>query len=311
MRLTRFPLLHPLLRPSSALPALRSLCTRLGRTATALALALAAGSACAAGQVFSDAAPSPTLGRELKFTVYVPDGYQAGAAAYPVIYLLHGADEDENSWRVKGGAIETMDGLIARGQLRPSIVVMPSEGPSSWWTDGAVAKADTALVKDLLPYVELHYRTQKERRARSVAGLSMGGYGAVSLSLRHPDLFCGAAAISPAAYDPLPPETSAARRAPQFMRNGKFDPDAWKALNYAGQLDAYQAGKLRVPMWIASGDHDRLGIAVVSAIMFWRLYQIQPKQVELRIMDGDHEWMLFRDALPDALRYVDQQCVRS
>jgi len=285
----------------------------LGRIAAAFGLALAAAgpAAAAGGQVFADAAPSPALGRNVKFTVYLPDGYQSGTAAYPVIYLLHGADEDENTWRIKGGAIETMDGLIARGQLRPSIVIMPSEGPASWWTDGVAEKGDTALIKDLLPYVEAHYRVQKERRARSVAGLSMGGYGAINLSLRHPEMFCGAAIISPASYDPLPPETSAARRAPQFVRNGQFDEQAWKALNYTGQLDTYKAGKIRVPMWIASGDHDRLGIAVVSSMMYWRLHQIQPKQVELRIMDGDHEWMLFRDALPDALRYVDQQCTKA
>jgi hypothetical protein len=64
-------------------------------------------------------------------------------------------------------------------------------------------------------------------------------------------------------------------------------------------------------MWIVSGDHDFLGIALMSAQLYWRMFQVQPKQVELRVIDGDHEWMTFRDALPAALQYVDAQCVRN
>ena len=262
-----------------------------------------------AGQVFADQAPSPALGRDVKFTVYVPDGYQdASSANYPVVYLLHGAGGDENEWRTKGGAVETLDGLIKRGLIRPSVVVMPTAGPASWWADGVAEKAGTAIMKDLLPYVESRYKVQKERSGRAIGGLSMGGYGALNLALRYPSQFCAAAVISPAIYDPLPPEASASRRTPQFVRDGQFDADTWKSLNYASQLDTYKAGEQRVPMWIVSGDHDYLGIAPMSANLFWRMFQIQPKQVELRIVNGDHEWLVFRDALPDALQYVDQKC---
>ena len=262
-----------------------------------------------AGQVFADQAPSPALGRDVKFTVYVPDGYQdASSANYPVVYLLHGAGGDENEWRTKGGAVETLDGLIKRGLIRPSVVVMPTAGPASWWADGVAEKAGTAIMKDLLPYVESRYKVQKERIGRAIGGLSMGGYGALNLALRYPSQFCAAAVISPAIYDPLPPEASASRRTPQFVRDGQFDADTWKSLNYASQLDTYKAGTQRVPMWIVSGDHDYLGIAPMSANLFWRMFQIQPKQVELRIVNGDHEWLVFRDALPDALQYVDQKC---
>ena len=116
--------------------------------------------------------------------------------------------------------------------------------------------------------------------------------------------------ISPAIYNPLPPETSAARRAAQFQRDGKFDPELWQRLNYPAQLEAYAKAPQKVPMWIASGDHDALGIAVMSANLYWQLLKIQPRQVELRIIDGDHEWMVFRDALPDALQYMDRMCVK-
>lgn len=286
--------------------------TFLSRFMTAsLVLAAAFAVPAQAGQVFADQAPSSALGRDVKFTVYVPDGYQNEASAtYPVVYLLHGAGGDENEWRTKGGAAETLDGLIKRGLIRPSVVVMPTAGPASWWADGAAEKAATAIIKDLLPYVESRYKVKKERSGRAIGGLSMGGYGALNLALRYPAQFCAAAVISPAIYDPLPPEASASRRTPQFVRNGQFDADTWKSLNYASQLDTYKAGGLYVPMWIVSGDHDYLGIAPMSANLYWRMYQIQPKQVELRVVNGDHEWLVFRDALPDALQYVDQQCLQ-
>lgn len=263
-----------------------------------------------AGEVFSDAARSTALGRDVKFTIYTPDGYKDGAGPYPVLYLLHGAGGDENEWRVKGGAVETLDGLIKRGLMRPSVVVMPTAGPASWWANGAAERAETAILDELVPYVEGKYKVSRDRKGRAIGGLSMGGYGALNLALRNPAKFCAAAVISPAIYDPLPPETSAARRTPQFVRNGQFDPDTWRSLNYPAHLASYTAQPLRVPMWIVSGDHDFLGIAPMSATLYWRLHQIQPKLAELRVIDGDHEWMVFRDALPDALQYVDRHCAR-
>lgn len=279
--------------------------------ALSLGLCLSVVNTAVAGEVFSDAVASKTLGRDVKFTVYLPDGYKDSAGPYPVVYLLHGAGGDENEWRTKGGAAETLDGLIKRGLMRPSVVVMPTAGPASWWANGAAEKSESAIMDDLLPYVEGRYKVARDRKGRAIGGLSMGGYGALNLALRHPAKFCAAAVISPAIYDPLPPDTSAARRTPQFVRNGQFDPDTWRSLNYPAHLPAYMAQPLRVPMWIVSGDHDFLGIAPMSANLFWRIHQIQPKQAELRVIDGDHEWMVFRDALPDALQYVDRACARS
>jgi enterochelin esterase-like enzyme len=263
-----------------------------------------------ASEVVSDSFKSNALGHDYKIRVYLPDDYKAKEQLFPVIYLLHGAGGNETSWTAQDNAKEILDALIKRGSMRSSIAVMP-DGGNSWWIDGAAEKAETALMDELLPYVEGKYRIASQRRMRAIGGISMGGYGALNLALKFPDKFCAAALLSPAIYDPAPPKNSAALSARQFFKEGKFDIELWKSLNYPARLDAYNKTAQKVSMWIVSGDHDSLGIALQSAQFYWRLFQTQPKQIELRIIDGDHEWMVWRDALPDALRYLDEQCARS
>lgn len=276
------------------------------RLAFATACLLLAGAA-TGGELLQDEYTSALLGRSVRFKVYLPDGYRASTQAYPAVYLLHGAGGDEASWSQGAGAAETLDGAIRRGTMRPSVAVMPSFGPHGWYL-GDEARA---FVDELIPLVQARYRVRSERSARSVGGYSMGGYGALNLALRRPEIFCGAALLSPAVYDPLPPAASSARSAPPFQREGRFEPALWQANGHSALLPTYRAAPQKVAMWIASGDHDGLGIALASAQLYWALFQFQPKQLELRITDGDHETQTWRDALPDALRWVDAQCIAS
>jgi len=277
------------------------------RPLAALTLGCLALLACA-GELRREAFASPALGRDGHYTVYLPDGHDAAAAPLPVVYLLHGSGGDEWDWARQGKAVATLDDLIARGVLRPSVVVMPSLGPVSWWVNSAAQSSEDAVMRDLLPHIERRFKVRTDRAGRAIGGLSMGGFGALHLALRHPQRFCGAALISPAVYDPLPPEGSSARKAPHFQRNGAFDADSWHRLNHPAQLAAYQAAPQKVPMWIVSGDHDGLGIALYAAQLYWRLHALQPRQVELRIVDGAHDWAVFGPALPEALQYIDRQC---
>lgn len=282
-------------------------------SALIIGVLLAAGSTCsfAASEVVRDTLDSKILGKNINFQVYLPDGYKDASEPYPVIYLLHGAGGDESTWLTKGGIQVTADALMERKELRSSVIVMPTEGPASWYTDGNSDKAETAFVDDIIPYIEGKYKVKKDRPNRSIAGLSMGGYGALNLSLSHPQLFCAAAVLSPAIYDPFPPETSASRKTPQFTKDGKFDEQAWTNSLYPARLAAYKEAKTIVPMWIESGDHDKFGIVLAAAKLYWTLHAYQPADIEYRVINGDHDWLVFRESAVHALPYISRKCADS
>ncbi len=259
-----------------------------------------------AGELRSDAIFSKALGRNLPYTAYLPDGYQNGQLRYPVLYLLHGAGGDERTWAELGHIREKADRLIATGIIPPAIIIMPG-CPACWWVDGAKDRAETAFWSDFVPFVDLHYRTIDSRGGRLVAGLSAGGYGAIRYALRYPDRLAAAAALSPAIYTGAVPQFSAARAQPPFLgADGKFDRAAWDRQNYPALLEEYFAQPDRVPFYFVSGDRDRLGIARESAIIFQRLSRRQSGMVEMRIMEGDHNWKVWEKAIDAAIEYVFQ-----
>ncbi len=128
--------------------------------------------------------------------VLLPTAYRSHPRRrYPVLYLLHGAVDNYTSWTVKGDAEQ----LTAP---YPVIVVMPDSGPSggytNWYNGGAGGPPEweTYHIDQLLPWIDGHFRTRADRAERAIAGLSMGGFGAISYAARHPDLFGAAASFS-------------------------------------------------------------------------------------------------------------------
>ena len=192
-----------------------------------------------AGEVFLETFRSEALGRDYKYTVYLPDSYKKDDKKYPILYLLHGAGGDENEWLAKGGLRETMDAMIARKLIKPMVVIMPGH-TAAWWVDGAKEKGETALVKEVMPHAEARYRIDAVRSNRLIAGLSAGGFGALNLIMKYPQMFAASAVLSPAVYDPVPPSHSSGVRQPPFQKDGRFDADLWKSLNYVSHIEGYK-----------------------------------------------------------------------
>lgn len=150
---------------------------------------------------------SGALYRRQSCFVALPDRYdEQPERRYPVLYLLHGMHGCESDWWLKGDAPGTVQRLIGEGGLEECIVVMPSDGGHGLgtfyvnWYDGT-GNFEDYMVEELLPFVDRTFRTLPDRRYRAIAGLSMGGYGSVTLALKHPELFGCAGSLSGALGD--------------------------------------------------------------------------------------------------------------
>ncbi|MGH2347313.1 MAG: alpha/beta hydrolase, partial [Chloroflexota bacterium] len=133
---------------------------------------------------------SKALGRATPVNLLLPQGYAATNRRYPVLYLLHGFSNSYASWA-------TNTDLIRFARSYPLIIVMPT-GDNGWYindANGGPRWADYDL-DELIPYVDHHFRTIAARAGRAIAGLSMGGFGALSLAAHRPDLFIAAASFS-------------------------------------------------------------------------------------------------------------------
>lgn len=263
-------------------------------------LALALSLPATAGVVVSREFDSAALQRKWSYAVYLPAGYETSTLRYPVLYLLHGHAGGQYDWVNLGHIQQTADALIARGDMPPAIIVMP-DADSTWFVDRK-EKMETAVIQDLVGDVEHTFHAIGARNGRLVAGLSMGGYGALRFVLKYPEMFAAAALLSPAIYDPEPPQTSGARRAGVFGAP-EFDPQVWKQLNYPALWDAFLAKKIAVPIYINSGDDDEHFIEA-EATRLYSLLRKNGQPAELRIVDGAHSWQVWESTIGDALRYI-------
>jgi len=260
----------------------------------------------AAGVVVSREFDSQALQRKWSYAVYLPDGYETSTLRYPVLYLLHGHGGDLYDWVNRGHIQQTADALIAHGDIPPAIIVLP-DADSTWFVDRK-EKMETAVIVDLIGDAERTFRAIGARNGRLVAGLSMGGYGALRFVLKYPEKFVAAALLSPAIYDPEPPQTSGARRAGVFGAPD-FDAEVWKQLNYPALWDAFLAKKVTVPIYINSGDDDDHFIEA-EATRLYSLLRKNGQPAELRIVDGGHNWTVWESTIGDALRYIFRYAAR-
>jgi enterochelin esterase-like enzyme len=126
--------------------------------------------------------------------VYTPPGYdQDPARRYPVLYLQHGWGENEYGWGVQGRAREILDNLIAENKARPFLVVMiygmTNETRMGGLRDFDIRPFETVLVRELIPFIDLTFRTVADQPHRAMAGLSMGAMETKTITLRNLDTF--------------------------------------------------------------------------------------------------------------------------
>lgn len=166
-----------------------------------------------AGRIVADTVPAPSLAGNLlgaparqPALVYLPPGYdQEPERRYPVIYLLHGVLDSPSVWVepvYQGMTIQAvMDSLIAVGEIRPTIVVMPNGadayGGSFYVNSSAGGDWGDYVAEDVVAHVDATYRTLPRPGSRAITGHSMGGFGAIRLAMLHPDVFSVAWGMNP------------------------------------------------------------------------------------------------------------------
>jgi enterochelin esterase-like enzyme len=223
------------------------------------------------------------------YYVYSPPGYDpAGKKTYPVLYLLHGFSDDASGWTAVGRANVILDNLIARGQAKPMIVVMPLGygtlqfvrlGWDAWshkeMRDGNFENFREALLTEVMPRVEAEYRITKQPNARAIAGLSMGGSESLLAGLNNLDKFSWIGAFS----------------------SGGIPEDFKKDFP---ALDATANSRLHL-LWIACGTEDHL-ITVNRSLREWlRSQGVKVTEIET---PGMHTWMVWRRNLAEFARLL-------
>lgn len=143
---------------------------------------------------------SRTVGGPVSYLVYLPPGYEEAEGRYPVIYVLHGIGGTQRGGL---GFVRQLDGAVRAGRAPACIAVLVNGLRAGMYCDSADGRrpVETAIVQDLIPHVDGAYRTVAGREGRAVEGFSMGGFGAVRLGFKYPELFGAVTSLGGALHD--------------------------------------------------------------------------------------------------------------
>lgn len=145
----------------------------------------------------------PITGKEVHFTVYLPPAYFTDAQRqFPVIYHLHGLNDTHNASQIQT-LPDFMEKVWANGIWEEAIIIFPNGQSNSMWSDAVNQSklVETAIVQEIIPYIDATFRTKAEGEHRFIQGFSMGGFGALKLIGRYPELFAKAISFDGALHN--------------------------------------------------------------------------------------------------------------
>jgi putative tributyrin esterase len=232
---------------------------------------------------------SASIGKDIQYRVILPKPLPAGKK-FPALYLLHGGGGNFRDW----SNYSDVDKFAENGL----VLVMP-EGHSSYYTNSATRSDDRYedyITKDLISDVEQKFPVIPDRSHRAIAGVSMGGFGAIKLALVHPNLFAFAAGLSPALDVPTRPFSL--KRLDQWQRfRTIFGP--WQSQTQRDNdpfLLAKSADPEKVPyIFLACGEEEGL---LAANNQFGALLKQRGFQFEYHTVHGNHDWNQWNSWLP-------------
>jgi S-formylglutathione hydrolase FrmB len=261
----------------------------------------------ATGRIECNSLPSTILAHPVNYCVILPPSYDADKTRrFPILYFFHGLGDNEQMF-IHAGGFNLVQDLWERGQIGEFLIVTPNADATFYINsrDGKVRYEDF-LVQEFLPGIETRYRTRPGRANRGVAGVSMGGYGALHLAFRHPQLFSAVSAHSPAIIDKLPAFTAPTSGGSMRSRvlgatfGSPPDPAFW---DHNSPLTLARSANLAgVKVYFDCGDQDDFGFES-GATALDKILASRHIPHEAHIYPGRHDWQYFAEHLPASLEF--------
>lgn len=266
------------------------------------------------GRIDCSAVKSKILGQAVHYCAMLPPGYDAATASrsprrYAVLYFLHGLGDSEQAL-FRSGGWNVIEDLRSQGQISDFLVVAP-DGRDTFYinsSDGRVRYRDF-FIGEFIPHIEAHYSVRRERSARAITGVSMGGYGALSLAFTHADLFSSVSAQSAALIVNTPQEIDASMRAGTplgRLLSGAFgspiDVAHWDRNSPFVVAKRNRAQIAGLSIYFNCGRDDELGFEK-GAVKLDRQLQVEKVQHEFHLYPGNHSAGYFLSHFEEVLKF--------
>lgn len=243
---------------------------------------------------------SQSLGHKVTYDIFLPPHYAAQAAhgrRFPVVYLLHPPPGLPNGMLEAGAMAQKAEILMAKHAIGPMILVNPlaktsAFGDDTEWDNTPAGNYDTFMT-EVVHHVDRHFATKASRRYRALSGVSMGGYGAINLTLHHPGLFSIAESWSGYFFQtPTGPYKGAT-------------PAQLRASSPYYELPAVRARLMRtgVRAFLFQGTHDDVPLGQMVA--FAHRLSTSGGEVRYAVYPGGHDWRLWRGQVVPMLKVTD------
>lgn len=270
--------------------------------------------ASAQSRVDCSALKSQILHRAVRYCVYVPSGYDAGAAQrppqrYPVLYFLHGLGDNEQTLFNSGGWT-VLDDLRKQHRMGDFLIVAP-EGRRSFYVNSADGKERYSdfFLQEFMPRIEAKYRIRAGRTGRAISGISMGGYGALRFAFAHPELFSAVSGQSAALITESPQQLDAASGSgsplpavlgPVFGQ--PIDMPHWNANSAFLLAKKNEVGLRKVAIYFNCGQEDNYGFEKGAAALDAELSKEGVKH-EYHAYPGDHSITYFLSHFAEVMEF--------
>jgi S-formylglutathione hydrolase FrmB len=270
-------------------------------------LSLAVVSSAATGRVECNQLPSKILARSVRYCIVLPPSFDAEKTRqFPILYFFHGLGDNEQFF-LHSGAWNLTEDMREHGELKDFLIATPDADATFYINskDGQDRYEDF-LLQEFFPFIEKHYRVAAGRDHRAIAGISMGGYGALHLAFRHPQLLVSVSAHSAALIEKLPAFLGPTPNSPRAHVLGAVfgnppDPAFWDRNSPLNLARTANLGGLKI--YFDCGDQDDYGFDA-GAVALDKILSARHFPHEFHIYPGHHDASYFAEHLPASLRFA-------